>query len=387
MIYADHNATSPLDPEVWAAMRPFFETHFHNPSSPYTPARTASLALTRAREQVAALVEAESARVYFTSGGTEANAMAIATARAWRPERRHWVCSAVEHAAILEPLRALEQEGHRITRIPVDREGRLDLDALRAALTDDTALVSVMSANNETGALHPIAEVAALARARGIPVHADAAQSVGRVPVSLRAWGIDLLSCCAHKMHGPKGAGALIVGVERKPAAFLRGGGQEQGLRAGTENVPALAGFGVAAALAQRRLAEDAAHTRALRDRVEGGVCAALPDVRVAARETERLPNTTMFLVPGVDTDVLLARLDMDGACCSSGSACASGSAEPSHVLRAMGWGAAPRPAALRVSWGRFNTLEDSIRLEALIINGVQELRARSRDSRTSPRT
>ena len=373
MIYADHNATSPLDPLVWDAMRPYFTERFHNPASPYTPARTAALAVTTAREQVAELVDCSPEEIIFTSGGTESNVTAIQLARAWHPTRRHWVCSAVEHASILEPLAALECEGHRVSRIPVDRSGRLDLAALDASLTDDTALVSVMSANNETGVVHPVAEIAARARARGIPVHVDAVQSVGRVSISFRALGVDLLTCCAHKMHGPKGAGALAVRAGRPAEPLIRGGGQEQGRRAGTENVPALAGFGHAAMRARMALEAEGPRQRALRDQVEAGVRSALPGVVVVGADAERLPNTTLFLVPGLHTDVLLARLDLADICCSSGSACASGSSERSHVLKAMGWGSEAM-AALRVSWGRFSTPAEANILVSELVNGVSEV-------------
>ncbi|HMP75355.1 MAG TPA: cysteine desulfurase family protein [Kiritimatiellia bacterium] len=374
MIYADHNATSPLDPLVWDAMRPFFTERFHNPASPYTPARAAALAITSARERVAELVDCAPEEIIFTSGGTESNTTAIHLARAWNPDRRHWICSAVEHASVLEPLAALEREGHRVSHIPVDRSGRIDLAALDAALTEDTALVCVMSANNETGIVHPIDEIAARAHARGVPVHVDAVQSVGRVPLSVRALGVDLLTCCAHKMHGPKGAGALVVRAGRSVGPLIRGGGQEQGRRAGTENVPALVGFGAAAARARMLLEAEGPRVRALRDQVEADIRGALPDVVVVGADVARLPNTTLFLVPGLHTDVLLARLDLADICCSSGSACASGSAEPSHVLKAMGWGGDSAPAALRVSWGRFSTEAEANILVSALVNGVSEV-------------
>ena len=374
MIYADHNATSPLDPLVWDAMRPFFTDRFHNPASPYTPARAAALAVTTARERVAELVGAAADEVLFTSGGTESNAMAVHIARAWHPERRHWVCSAVEHASVLESLAALERAGHRVTRVPVDCEGRIDLSALRRSLTDDTALVSVMTANNETGVVYPVAEIAALARARGIPVHTDAVQSVGRVPISFPALGVDLLTCCAHKLHGPKGAGALLIRAGTPVEPLFRGGGQESGRRAGTENVPALAGFGSAAELARLRLERHGPRMRALRDRVEAAVCGAFPVIRVLGAATERLPNTSLFLVPGLHTDVLLARLDLADICCSSGSACASGSSEVSHVVQAMGWGADSPRAVLRVSWGHFNTDAEANLLVAALLDGVSDV-------------
>lgn len=358
-------------------MRPYFEGQFFNPASPYTPARTAALAITAAREQLSSFLDADAESVVFTSGGTESNATAIHLARAWHPKRKHWICSATEHASVLESLAALEREGHRISRIPVDRAGRLDVEMLRSLLTDDTALISVMTANNETGVQYPVAEIVKMARARGIPVHADAAQSAGRVPVSFRALGADLMTCCAHKMHGPKGAGALLVRHDVPRVPLLAGGGQENGWRAGTESVPAIVGFGVAAQCAQLEMRATAGRLRKLRDIVEHRVCAAVPDCIVVGAGVDRLPNTTLFLVPGLDTDVLLAQLDLNGACCSSGSACASGSAEPSHVLRAMGWVDGAPKAAVRVSWGRFSTEEEANNLVSILCDGVRDVRAR----------
>ena len=360
-------------------MQPYFREAFHNPASPYTPARRAALAIDTARERLAALIEAAASEVVFTSGGTEANAMAIHAARVWNPGRRQWVCSAVEHASVLEPLAALERAGHRVTRVPVDRDGRLDWPFLESCLSNDTALVSIMTANNETGALIDAERAAALAKKHGIPFHTDAAQAVGRIPVSFRRMEADLMTCCAHKLHGPKGAGALVIRAGHTRAPLLTGGGQADGWRAGTENVPAIVGFGHAADLARTHMTKDSAHTNALRDCVERGISGRVPGAILVARSVARLPNTSLFLVPGIDTDVLLAALDMAGACCSSGSACASGSAEPSHVLRAMGLPGIAPTAALRVSWGRFNTPDEANRLVTIVADSIREIRARSR--------
>ncbi len=376
MIYADNNATSPIDPTVWAAMRPYFEEKFFNPSSPYTPARGASLAVSEARERVASFLGSREDEVIFTSGGTEANATAIHLARMWHPDRRHWICSAVEHASVLEPFAALEKEGHCVTRIPANRDGTLDLDVLRASLSQDTALVGVMLANNETGVVHPLLDVVAAARAVGVPVHTDAAQAVGRIPVSFANLGVDILTCCAHKMHGPKGAGAVVARREIPRNPLLSGGGQENGWRAGTENVPAVVGFGVAT---QRVGESTVRHLRNLREIVERGIHAALPECVIVGENLDRLPNTTLLLVPEINTDVMLAQLDLDDVCCSSGSACASGSSEPSHVLREMGWIDGARRAAVRISWGRFSAEEDANRLVSVLKNGVRLIRSRLR--------
>lgn len=374
MIYADHNSTAPLDPEAWADMQPYFADRFHNPSSPYTPARATALAIDEARARVATLIDADQDCVAFTSGGTESNAWAVEIARRWNPERRHWICSAVEHASILEALSALEAEGHRVTRVPVNCDGQLDLAALEQALTPDTALLSVMTANNETGILYPVRELARMARARGIPVHTDAVQSAGRVPISFRELGVDFMSICAHKMHGPKGVGALVMHPDVPCAPLLRGGGQERGRRAGTENVPAIVGFGVAA-----KRACTSALTDASRNALERALLSRVSGIMVVGARAERLPNTSMFLIDGIHTDVLLAALDLAGVCASSGSACASGSSERSHVLRAMGLPAREPAAALRISWGRFSTESEVNALVDILCRVVLEVRARVR--------
>jgi len=377
-LYFDNNATTALDPAARAAMEPFLANCYANPSSPYTFARASSLAVLRAREQVAALLSADPARVVFTSGGTESNSTAILGALAARPERRHIVTSSVEHASVREPLQEAERRGWRVTRVAVDAEGRIDLAALRAAVTGDTALVSVMCAHNETGHLHPVAALADIAHTHGAWFHSDAAQAAGRIPLDLRALGADLVTVCAHKMHGPKGVGALVLapGIDLPP--LLRGGGQERGRRAGTENVPALAGFGAAAEAAVAALSDLGARVRSWRDRTEREL-SALGGVRVVASTQPRLPQTSLLLINGVDTEVLLARLDMLGLCCSSGSACEAGAHEPSPALRAMGLltpDAAGRiPAVLRISWSRFNTAADTESLVDGVSRSVKELR------------
>jgi cysteine desulfurase len=377
MIYADNNATSPIDPYVLEEMLPFLQDDFFNPSSPYTPARKSALAIAKARRRVAQLVDACEDEVVFTSGGTESNTWAIRLAREWNPNRNHWICSAVEHASVLEALNALEAEGHRITRIPVDKSGHLDLDVLEQAMTPDTALISVMMANNETGIIHPVREVAKMASARGIPIHTDASQAIGRVAVSFRSLGVDLMTCCAHKMHGPKGIGAILIRAGRRCAPMLHGGGQENGRRAGTENVPAIVGFGAAAERARGGMASE------LRDIVEKGIKKLLPDALLVGEHAQRLPNTSLFLIPGLDTDVLLAALDMAGVCASSGSACASGSSEPSHVLRAMGLLDGSKAAAVRVSWGRLNQVGEAKELVETLSRTVMEILAHERGPRS----
>lgn len=374
-VYLDHNATTPLDPAARAAMEPFLGEQFANPSSPYAFARPASRALARAREQVAALVAAEPPRVVFTSGGTESNNLALHAAWSARPERRHLVISAVEHASVRAPAQAWVRRGGTLTVVPVSREGALDMDALRRAVTAQTALVSVMAANNETGICYPIGEAAELAHRAGAWFHSDAVQAAGKL--SLAAGACDFLSLCAHKLHGPKGAGALLVPAGLAAEPLLAGGEQEFGWRGGTENVAALAGFGVAAELAAAARPAMAARLRAWHDAFEQAVLDGLPGVLVVGRTQARLPNTSLLLVEGVATEALLARLDLDGYCCSAGSACAAGAPEPSPVLLAQGWD--QRGAVLRVSTGRFtpeNALEN---LVPVLLSGVHQLRLTAR--------
>jgi len=374
-IYLDNNATTALDPLARAAMAPFLDSSYANPSSPYGFARAASRALALAREQVAGLLAADPARVVFTSGGTESNNMALHAARVARPERPRLVLSAVEHASVRVPARRWAEQGGRVSVIPVSREGALDLAALRAALDSDVALVSLMTANNETGVCYPVDDVCAWAHAVGAWFHTDAVQAAGKLSVAVgRA---DFLSVCAHKMHGPKGSGALVVPAGSDAHPLVSGGEQEFGWRAGTENVAAVVGFGVAADIAKQSRAETELRLRAWRDEVELRIRDALPDVWVVGAEQPRLPNTSLFIFGGVETESLLARLDLEGFCCSSGSACAAGAHEPSAVLRAQGWDGAG--AVVRVSSSRFTQRADLECLVDCLINSVKGLRASAR--------
>ena len=373
-IYLDNNATTALLPTVREAMAPFLDGCYGNPSSPYAFARPASRALARAREQVAALADVDPARVIFTSGGTESNNLALHAAWMARPERRHLVVSAVEHVSVLAPARRWAERGGRLTVIPVDAEGALDMEALRRALDADTALVSIMAANNETGVCYPVDEVAALARHAGAWFHTDAVQVAGkgRVP------GADFVSLCAHKLHGPKGAGALVVPRDLEARPLLAGGEQEFGWRAGTENVAALAGFGAAAEAAGEGLDQILARMRDARDRLEHAALSRIAGSAVIGRGQPRLPNTTLFQFAGVATEAMLARLDVEGFCCSSGSACAAGAHEVSHVLQALG--RVGQGAVVRVSTSRFSQPADTESLVATLVNGVNQLRQMTRD-------
>ena len=368
-IYLDNNATTALLPEVREAMLPFLGAWYGNPSSPYAFARPAARVLARAREQVAALAGVEPARVVFTSGGTESNNLALHAAWEARPDRRHLVISAVEHASVLAAAKRWAARGGRVTVIPVTSEGALDVEALRSALCGDTALVSIMAANNETGGCYSVEEMAHQARRAGAWFHTDAVQVAGkgRVPAA------DFVSLCAHKLHGPKGAGALVVPAGLDSFPQLVGGEQEFGWRAGTENVAALAGFGAAAEAVGADVEPAMARLRALRDRLEQDVVTRLAGSVVIGRDLPRLPNTTLFQFAGVDTEAVLARLDLAGFCCSSGSACAAGAHQVSHVLTALG--RVGRGAVVRVSTSRLSQSSDTESLVAALVDGVNQLR------------
>lgn len=368
-VYLDNNATTALCPEARAAMEPFLSTCYGNPSSPYAFARPASRALARAREQVAALVHTDPARVVFTSGGTESNNLALHAALSARPERRHLIITAVEHKSVQMSARAWAQRGVRLSVIPVSSEGELDADALAHALDEDTALVSMMAANNETGVCYPVAEWLDRVHRVGGWLHTDAIQVAGKQDIP----AADFISICAHKMHGPKGAGALVVPAGLSAHPLLAGGEQESGWRGGTENVPALAGFGAAADQVSGDSFRAMSACRILRDELEAAVLTQLADSHVVGRSQPRLPNTSLLQFVGVSTEALLARLDLAGYCCSSGSACAAGAHEVSHVLQAQGLSA--RGATLRISTSRFTTRAEAENLVAALVYGVHQLR------------
>ena len=372
MIYFDNNATTALAPEAREAMLPHLFEQYGNPSSPHAAGMAARQAVGVARGQVAALIGAKPADILFTASATEANHTALlGTLRALSDEalsvhgsaRRHIVTTAVEHPSTLMLVRDLERQGWRVTILPVDEAGGLDLNRLRAAVTGETALVSVMWANNETGVVMPVAKAADIAQSRGALFHTDAVQAAGRLPIDVDAVNADLLTLSAHKMHGPKGAGALYI-RRGTPFAPLIHGHQERHRRGGTENVPAIVGFGAAAALARAAVAE-AGGIAILRDRLERGIVARWPGCRVnGSAAAHRLPNTTSirFADPQgrpVDAEEILLRLDRAGIAVSMGAACASGRNEPSHVLTAMGLSPMEAAASLRFSLSRYSTAEE----------------------------
>lgn len=356
MIYLDHNATTPLRPEVFEAMRPFLTERWGNPSSSYAFGSQLKAVIEVARAQIATLLGASVREIVFTGSATESNNTALHAALSADPAKRHIITSAVEHSAVLNHTIFLEKHGCSITRLPVDREGLLSLADVEAALTPETALVSLMWANNETGVLFPVAEIAALCQRRGVRFHCDAVQAVGKLPVDLKSLPIDYLSLSAHKLGGPKGVGALFVRKVTPFAPHLHGGHQERGRRGGTENVAGIVGLGCAAELARKELPGYAAALQPLRDRLESELLARIPGAERNGHATRRLPNTTNLTFPGVESEALLILLDQAGICASAGSACLADSDEPSHVVRAMKPESAASRQMVRFSLGRETT-------------------------------
>ena len=360
-VYLDHNATTPLDPEVLEAMLPFLREEYGNPSSIHSRGGEAKDAVEAARRKVAQALGCTARRVIFTGGGSEGDNLAIkGVAFAKRDEGRHIIASNYEHPAVLRTCEALEELGFEVTHLEVGSTGRVGVDGLREVIRDDTILVSVMLANSEVGSINPIRELAEVAHTRGVLFHTDAVQGLGKLHIDVEELGVDLLSVSSHKIHGPKGVGALYVakGVELSPV--IHGGGQEHKLRAGTENVPGIVGFGKACELATRRLnRRDMDRVRALRDRLHEGIMKVVPNARLNGHETERLPNTLNMTLPGMRGESLVLFLDRHGVYFSSGSACKSGNPEPSHVLKAMGLSDEEAHCAIRMSLGVGNDEED----------------------------
>ncbi|MCY0999759.1 cysteine desulfurase family protein [Myxococcus sp. MISCRS1] len=374
-LYLDHNATTPVDPEVVDAMLPYLREHFGNPSSGHAYGRRAHAALEEARRKVAALIGARPDEVLFTSGGTEANNLAIRGTAEARADRRHLLTSVIEHPATKLPCDALEWRGWRVTWLPVDAQGRVRVEDAREALDaagGETALVSLMHSNNETGVLQPVADLAALARRHGASVHTDAAQSVGKVPVDVTALGVDLLTLVGHKLRAPKGVGALYVRQGTPLRAVTLGGGQERGLRPGTENVPYAVGLGVACELAGRRLAQGTQALLALRERLWTGLRDAVPGLALSGQDAERLPNTLNVRFPGVRGGAVLAATPEVAA--STGSACHDGGETASPVLRAMGIPEADALGAVRLSLGPDTTQEEVTRAVVVLARGWKQV-------------
>jgi cysteine desulfurase len=379
-VYLDHNATTPLDPEVLAAMLPYLSGEFGNPGSVHSFGQRARAAVERARESVAALIGARPSEIVFTSGGTESdNAAVFGVVSAAIPRgavRPHVATTAVEHHAVLHACRALEARGADVTCLPVDRSGVVHPDDVRRALRPETVLISVMHANNETGAVQPVEAIGLIAREAGVTLHTDAVQSAGKVPVDVASLGVNLLSLSGHKIHGPQGVGALFVRRGTAVEPLLHGGPAERGRRAGTENVAGIVGLGKAAELARRDLAANRARVSALRDRLEQGLLARVPGARVNGAGALRTPNVSNLCFPDVDSESLVIALDLAGIACSAGAACSSGVVDPSHVLLAMGLSADEARASIRLSLAHTNTDEDI----AYVLDVIPAAAARQRE-------
>jgi len=378
MVYLDHSATTPLDPEVLQAMMPYLTEEFGNASSVYGLGQRARQAIDQARDEVAAFYGVVAKEVIFTSGGTEGDNFALRGIAERNADRgRHIITSTIEHDAVLRSAEALERDGFEVTRLRVDRFGLVDPAALSVALRPDTILVSIMHANNEVGTIEPIRELVAVTRERSDAYfHTDAVQSTGKIPVRVDELGVDLLSMSAHKLHGPKGVGCLIVrsGVRLEPQ--LHGGGHERNRRAGTENVAGIVGLAEAVGIASRDLTTNTAHLTALRDRLIEGVLDRIPGAELTGHPQQRLPHHASFLFAGVEGESLLLQLDMDGIAASSGSACTSGSLEASHVILALGYPRERALGSLRLSVGKGNTDADIDLVLARLPAMVARLRA-----------
>jgi len=354
--YFDNNATTRVAPEVVEAMLPFLHEHWGNPSSVYGFGKKVAKHIDDARAKVAALINAEPHEIIFTSCGTESNNSALHSALITHPHKRHIVTTAVEHSANIKFGNHLKKLGYEVTFLPVESDGGIDLHLLEKNIRPDTAIVSVMWANNETGVLFPIEEIAALCQGKGVPFHTDAVQVPGKLKIDVKELGVNYLSLSAHKLHAPKGIGMLYVRHHTRYAPYIIGGGQEHGRRGGTENVPYIVGFGRAAQLALAHLGDENIRIRALRDKLENGILSRIPGtVRNGAKEP-RLPNTSNLYFSGVEAESILSLLDHEGICVSSGSACTSGSLDPSHVLVAMGCDPQRARGSVRFSLGVYNT-------------------------------
>ena len=378
-IYLDHNATTPVEPEVADAISAALREQFGNPSSVHAFGQQAKAALDEARDRVASSLGASASDIVFTGGGTEGDNLALRglSGMPTLASRRHIVVSAIEHEAVRNTAQVLARQGWRVTEVPVGSLGVVAPDDLRRAMQTDTAIVAVMHANNEIGTIQPVAELARIAHEAGALFHTDAVQSAGKIPVDVAALGVDMLAISAHKFGGPKGVGAIWIRSGLSLSPILTGGRQERGRRAGTENVPALVGLGVAARLASERLASAGSRITALRDRLEHGILERVPGTTVNGDRERRVPNTTNISFEAVEGESLVIALDLEGIAVSTGSACSSGTLEPSHVLRALGLPAARVQSAIRFSLGPPTTESDIDRVLDVLPRAVSRLRLR----------
>ena len=380
-IYLDNNATTPLDPAVIEEMLPFLTRYYGNPSSGYAFAAKVRKAVELARERLAALLRCEPSEIIFTSGGTESNNAVIHSALQFEPRGKHLVISSVEHSAVLRPCQDLEKRGCHVTFLDVDRDGNVDVGQVEAAIRPETALVSIMWANNETGVLFPVERIAEICHRKGVLFHTDAVQAIGKIPIRLRDTAVNFLSLSAHKFHGPKGVGALYVSRQTRFSPLIAGGGQESGRRGGTENVASIVGLGKAAELAFKYVAEDKCNIRSMRDRFEKFMLEAVSGASVNGAGAARLPNTSSLSFEGIESASALLLLDRQGICCSAGSACRTGSQDASHVLRAMNPGSDGARRSLRFSFGRFNTdaqIDRAIEVVPKVIEKLRQSAART---------
>ena len=359
VIYLDNNATTQVAPEVLKEMLPYFSEFYGNPSSMHTFGGMVEHRVTEARKRVAELLGASPEEIIFNSCGTESDSTAIRAAILSNPNKKHIVTSRVEHPAVKNLYEYLSKNGYRVTFVPVDRKGRLDLDNLYKNLDEDTAIVSIMWANNESGVIFPIEEIGGVLKEKGIVFHTDAVQAVGKIPIDLKKIDVDMLSLSGHKLHGPKGVGALYVRKGTKYSPFLIGGHQEKGRRGGTENVASIIGLGKASELAATNLSDENTRVKRLRDKLENEILKRVPNTMVNGDRDNRLPNTTSIAFEYVEGEAILLMMDEFGICASSGSACTSGSLEPSHVLRAMGVPFTAAHGSIRFSLSIYNTEEE----------------------------
>jgi cysteine desulfurase len=375
IVYLDNNATTQLDPAVIEEMMPFLTKFYGNPSGGYQFGAQVRRAIDQARGRLAGLLDCDSSEIVFTSCGTEANNAAINSALQLEPRGKHIVTTAVEHSAVRRHCEELARRGCEVAFLEVDENGDVDLAEVEAAIRPDTAVVSVMWANNETGVLFPVEKLAGICRDKGVLFHTDAVQAVGKIPLQLRDSAINFLSLSAHKLHGPKGVGALYVKRRSRFSPSIIGGGQETGRRAGTENVASIVGLGKAAERAKQCLAEEETHVRALRDRFEKAVLDSVGEAWVNGGKAERLPNTTNCSFAGIESQAALLMLDRHRICCSAGSACRTGANDGSHVLRAMKLPEERQKGSLRFSFGRFNSEKDVERAIGVIPQVMARLR------------
>jgi len=383
-VYLDNNATTAIAPEIFQAMQPYLSEYYGNPSSMHNFGGQLHRKIEGAREQVASLMGAQPEEIIFTSCGTESDNTAIMSALESFPNKKHVITTRVEHPAILNFCKHLLRKGYRVTFLPVDRRGQLDLKTLVQALDDDTAIVSIMYANNETGVVFPIAEIGEILKDRKILFHTDAVQVAGKIPIDTRKLPVDMLSISGHKLHAPKGIGALYIRTGTRYYPYLIGGHQENGRRAGTENLASIIGFGRACVLARERLADEATAVAKLRDKLESALIRMCPDASVNGDVEHRLPNTTNISFEFVEGEAILLRLDEHGICASSGSACSSGSLEPSHVLRVMGIPFTAIHGSIRFSLSRYNTeaeIDKVIEVMPAIIDDLRKISPFNREN------